>query len=1376
MKIPSLNAVASPFGRLAACLMLGTALTHTAQSADYATAALANNPVAFWQLNETGDPSTGTLPAADSSGNARNGTYGTGSLNGLHGYFSPQPPTYAGFAANQGALKTASGTISSVVTLPALNLSSTVVDTTIAMWINPDAQPPADGGLFFDRSGGAATAGFGFQGQDANQGLTRLGYNWNDSNGTWGWNSGLYPPLNAWSFVALVIQTNRATIYLYYIDPNTAQPVLRSAVNNVTHSAVTWSGAGPRWIGGDPNNANRTFSGSIAGAAIYNSALTADQILGMFAGGVGVNGFAPSIGTQPQSRYVLSGSPTQLRTTVNGSSPLSYQWQLNGTNVNLLPNSANYAGANSNVLSIASATAAEAGTYQLIVTNLYGLAVSSNAVLTIQAPALVGKWFTNGSLTDVSGYSAAGLHDAVAVGGGVYEFSNDVPTGKTGQSVLLSSASGLRIANSSTLDPAYTNTFDDRINNAMTVSLWAKGWPAGWAPFVSKHGEGGLGWQLRQNGQNNQNPCWTIRGTGGTVTLGAAVYGNPEDLAATSLALGGDTNNWHLYVGTYDAATGERKLYVDGQLVASETGNAVYAMSPTRYLGIGTRDNGVDGFGNFFDGRIYDVRVYNYAVDLAYVQNEYGVQPAVVAVQPTPASAFAGEPVQLSATASGTPTLYYQWRLNGTNVNLLPDSTNFIGANSNVLRILSMSASDVGLYSLRVTNLYGTAISSNASVTLSVPKLVGRWFSGSPTLADVSGHQPAGTHDGYAVGAGIYEFSNDVPPGLTGQSIWFPGSDTGIAIANSSTADGPTYTNTFDGSAFSVSFWAKDRGPFGDQWKGWVAKDGYRNNGEYNNIGWSVGTEAWSLFTYFDMEGIDSGNITYTLGSGLWGNQILRGSPENIPGDDTTWHHYAVTYSVATGIRRMFYDGVMVAQQNGLRQYNLATDKHLTIACQEMTVSGMVGFHRGYMFDVKFFNYALSSNEVVAMLPDPVISVQPPQTLKAYAGNVAKISATVLTHSSPVTNQWQRDGTNLVNGPAFGGATISGANSTTLMIGNVTPDVAGVYRLIVSNPNGTVISSNTTVTVFSTVPPPAANLVGSWITGAANLADSSGYTPAGTHDGHGVAGTGTPSSGYAFTNDVPPGWTGQSLTFIGNTAIVISNSANVSPNYTNTFDEGITNMTVSFWAKGWPSGGWNPFVSKYGENGQGWQLRRNGGANPTWTVRGTGSPDNGDMSAGGVTMSNDGLWHHYAGTYTFDGTAGSANLYVDGALVATRTEILPYTLSANAYLTLGGRFDPGAGTFGNYFAGNLYNARIYNVALSEAQVNALAYSTLPIPTVPAFSAPPMLSGNKLILSWSGGTLLQSTNVTGPWTPTGATSPYTNDITTSPRMFFRISNP
>jgi len=301
------------------------------------------------------------------------------------------------------------------------------------------------------------------------------------------------------------------------------------------------------------------------------------------------------------------------------------------------------------------------------------------------------------------------------------------------------------------------------------------------------------------------------------------------------------------------------------------------------------------------------------------------------------------------------------------------------------------------------------------------------------------------------------------------------------------------------------------------------------------------------------------------------------------------------------------------------------------------------------------------------------------------------------------------------------------------------------------------------------VAPPAGTAVGAWLTGAANLTDTSGYSPAGTHDGWGVAGLSVPSSSYGFTNDVPAGKTGQALLLSGSAAIAISNSFVSEVAYTNTFDDTVTNITVMFWAKGWP-GTWNPFVSKYGENGLGWQLRRNGGSSPCWTVRGMGGVE--DMS-GSDTMSNDGLWHHYAGTFTFDGTNSTDSLYVDGVLKATQAGILPYAQSGGAYLTIGGRYDPGTSTFGNYFVGEMYGVRIFKVALSEAQINS--FLTLP-PAQPGFTGPPVLNGFNFVLSWTNGTLLQTTNLPGPWTPTPGTSPYTNDVRTSPRMFYKLSNP
>ncbi len=102
-----------------------------------------------------------------------------------------------------------------------------------------------------------------------------------------------------------------------------------------------------------------------------------------------------------------------------------------------------------------------------------------------------------------------------------------------------------------------------------------------------------------------------------------------------------------------------------------------------------------------------------------------------------------------------------------------------------------------------------------------------------------------------------------------------------------------------------------------------------------------------------------------------------------------------------------------------------------------------------------------------------------------------------------------------------------------------------------------------------------AALVGHWLTGAENLADSSGFTPAGTHDGVAVGGN---AGLLAYSEDVPFGFTGKSLDLRagggGNVSVQISNTATADAGYLNTFDGGVSSqLSVAFWAKGFPVNG-----------------------------------------------------------------------------------------------------------------------------------------------------------------------------------------------------------
>ena len=587
--------------------VLPTPSAPTPASDPYGALVLSYAPLAFWELNETNvNPGSGISPAYDFTGHGFFGLYGTDATTGYNGVQGPQPPTYPGFPTNQTAMATATADTNGDCSVPSLKLNTNAVS--ITMWINPNDVVPTYAGLFFYRAANDVdAAGLGFGGSQNAAGMAALGFTWNTNSGsTYNWNSGLFPVIGTWQYVALVIQPTNATIYLYYLDPVTQQPHLSFSMNSMAYTpeafdTIVQSGAGI-WIGnnrgGNTPYPGPVFNGSICDVAVFNYSLSQSQVLALFSEGVGISKYAPQISTQPLSTEAYPGATVTFTAGgISGTPPLSYQWQFNSAN---LPGATNVSLIISNVTALANN-----GSYQLVITNVVGVTVSSNATLTVvpfPPQNLLGQWFAGAASTaDVSGYSPAGTHDAFDInsdGGGSYFFTNDVPTNETGVSVYLAN-DGFLITNSSTADNSYVDTYDDTITNSFTVMCWAKGYPGGWNAWVSKYGENGLGWQLRVD--NSDHPCFTVRGTGGT-----------EDMAAPNTSNDG---NWHHYAGTYDQVTGNRDLYVDGKLVVSESGQGPYALSPTTHLSIGAKDQpSGNNFTGFYTGQIYDVRVYSDAL------------------------------------------------------------------------------------------------------------------------------------------------------------------------------------------------------------------------------------------------------------------------------------------------------------------------------------------------------------------------------------------------------------------------------------------------------------------------------------------------------------------------------------------------------------------------------------------------------------------------------------------------------------------------------------------------------------------------------------------------------------------------------------------
>jgi hypothetical protein len=86
----------------------------------------------------------------------------------------------------------------------------------------------------------------------------------------------------------------------------------------------------------------------------------------------------PSISEQPQSRTNQAGTDASFAVTASGTPPLTYQWRFNGSNLE---------GATTNTLTLSGVQSTNAGSYDVVVTNLAGGTTSTLATLSVTLPS-----------------------------------------------------------------------------------------------------------------------------------------------------------------------------------------------------------------------------------------------------------------------------------------------------------------------------------------------------------------------------------------------------------------------------------------------------------------------------------------------------------------------------------------------------------------------------------------------------------------------------------------------------------------------------------------------------------------------------------------------------------------------------------------------------------------------------------------------------------------------------------------------------------------------------------------------------------------------------------------------------------------------------
>jgi len=353
--------------------------------AGYSAAVNADNPSAYWRLND----SVGSGSVLEYI-NGLAGRVGSAVTLGATGV--PNSP-YTGFEpGNTAGIFVLNNPASSIV-VPPLNLKTNTV--TITAWVNPNAAQAPGTALLLTR---ANTGGAGLIYGPA---TNTLGYVWNNGDpNTWQWNSGLTVPTNTWSFVALVVEPSRATVYVY----NNGS--LAASVDKYGNANEPWTGTA--LIGADPADTTgaTNFNGTIADVAVFGQALTCSQVYSLYASSLGSPAVAPNIIWGPADPAVSVGGIARFHVVATGSA-LSYQWNSNGV---ALSDNGHITGSQSDTLNINGVVASDAAAYTVTVSGSGGPPVTSSpANLTISArPLLVNIAISADFNSPVSGAQVLG--------------------------------------------------------------------------------------------------------------------------------------------------------------------------------------------------------------------------------------------------------------------------------------------------------------------------------------------------------------------------------------------------------------------------------------------------------------------------------------------------------------------------------------------------------------------------------------------------------------------------------------------------------------------------------------------------------------------------------------------------------------------------------------------------------------------------------------------------------------------------------------------------------------------------------------------------------------------------------------------------------
>ena len=434
---------------------------------------------------------------------------------------------------------------------------------------------------------------------------------------------------------------------------------------------------------------------------------------------------APTISAQPMSQTVTAPTTAAFSVIAAGTSPLAYQWYLNGAPI---------AGAVSSTYTTGATTGNNSGAvYTVTITNVAGSVTSTAVALTVNVTPSITTQPASQTVnagqaatffvaaTGTSPLSYQWYKSGILIPGATSRFYTTPATASGGSGVAYTVAVS-NVAGSVTSSAATLT-----VNSAPTITLQPVSQtvnsPAAATFSVAATGTAPLSYQWYANGAlisgatassyttpatsfSNNNTLYTVvvTNTAGSVTSAAATL--TVDTAPTITLQPMSQTVVSPATATFSvSAKGTSPLsyqwFANGAAIVGATSNS-YTTAATSSSNNGT---------------LYTVVVSNVAGSVTSSAATLTVDSApTITVQPMSQTVLAGQTASFSVMATGTAPLRYQWFSDGTAIS---------GATASTYTTPATASSNNGtFYTVTVSNAAGSAMSASAQLTVHSPPTI----------------------------------------------------------------------------------------------------------------------------------------------------------------------------------------------------------------------------------------------------------------------------------------------------------------------------------------------------------------------------------------------------------------------------------------------------------------------------------------------------------------------------------------------------------------------------------------------------------------------------------------------------------------------------